>query len=555
MSRRNKNIRKNIVEIRIIKLTFMFLFVFAFLIFRLYWIQIENHDRLKSEALRQRAKKISLYPNRGIIYDCNLIPLTNANRKDTLFVIKDSIKNNTELIEFIMNSSDLSKSQIDEYINSKNDILAIPLLASSKNIKIPRNTVIAERTFRYSDANLLSHVIGYINESENRGESGIEKVFDEFLANQVNSSLLYLELDENKGVFLGEEYEVSNKSYSLEPSGVKLTIDYHIQKIVEEILDRKRINGAVIVADVKSGKIKALASRPNFDPDNIKEYLHRDDMALYNKAIQVGYPPGSLFKIVVLLTALEENPGLLSQTFYCKGYEEIGNVVINCNNTLGHGHINLREGFAKSCNSIFIQLGKELGSKKIIEMAKKLGFGEKINIGLLEEVPGNLPEGNELQGPAIGNISIGQGSIEVTPIQITNLMTIIANDGIRKDFSIVEGITSQDGTVIKAFNKGSERVISKESCQIVKDYLKSVVEYGTAKNIDLDDIGGAAGKTGSAQAILNGSETIHGWFVGFYPEDNPKYVITVLIEEADSGSKSAAPIFEQIAREIYNINR
>ena len=209
-----------------------------------------------------------------------------------------------------------------------------------------------------------------------------------------------------------------------------------------------------------------------------------------------------------------------------------------------------------SCNSAFIQLGKEIGSQKIINMAKKLGFGDKINIGLLEEIKGNIPVGEEIQGPAIGNISIGQGSIEVTPLQITNLMMIIANNGVRKGLSIVDGITSEDGRMIKPYQRQEEiRILSRETCNLVKEFLVDVVNYGTAKSLDLDYLGGAAGKTGSAQAVLNGKETIHGWFTGFYPVEKPKYVITVLVEGGISGSQSAVPIFDKLVREINKINR
>ena len=197
-----------------------------------------------------------------------------------------------------------------------------------------------------------------------------------------------------------------------------------------------------------------------------------------------------------------------------------------------------------------------LTREEIIEMAKRMGLGVKVNIGLLEEVGGSLPEGEELLGPAIGNISIGQGKIEVTPLQITNMLLTIANNGISKDMTIVEGITTKDGRIVKKYNKGEDkRVISKELSKIAKEYLEEVIYSGTAKNIDLNQIGGAAGKTGSAEALLKGKPTIHGWFAGYYPKDDPKYVITVLVEDAELGSKSAVPIFNNICKEIYGLNK
>ncbi|MFA7412659.1 MAG: penicillin-binding transpeptidase domain-containing protein, partial [Tissierellaceae bacterium] len=307
--------------------------------------------------------------------------------------------------------------------------------------------------------------------------------------------------------------------------------------------------GAVIVTDIESGEILALASRPNFNQKNITAYLDKDDMALYNKAVQVSYPPGSIFKIVVLLAALEEDMGFLENSYFCKGYEVINNTTIKCSGN--HGQISLRDGFAKSCNSVFIQIGKELGAKKIIDMAKRLGLGEKVNIGLAEEIEGILPEGEELLGPAIGNISIGQGKIEATPLQISNILLTIANDGVQKDMTLVKGITSKEGQILKAYNREEDkRVISKDLSQVAKELLEEVLSSGTARSLDLEDIGGAAGKTGSAEASLKGQFTIHGWFAGYYPKDEPRYGITILVEEASSGSKSAAPIFEKICKEI-----
>ncbi len=544
--RRNKRIKSRIFAFKVLSTI-----VFFALIGRLYFIQIYNSEELKLESLKQRSIEVSLNSNRGPIYDRNLIPLTNREKTKTIVGQRDAIVNNKDLLETIRKNTALSYWELYEVLNSNNKIIQIPLI---RDIELPNinNIFVIDKINRYSEDNLLSHVIGYINRAENRGEAGIEKVYDEFLKNTDKESL-FIEYDKNRSLILGGSYYVDSSTKPEEPSGVKLTIDYRIQKIVENILDEVNEKGAVVVADMESGEILALASRPSFNQKNIEDYLNRKDMSLYNKAIQVSYPPGSIFKIVVSLAALEENLDFLNRDYYCNGYEKINNVVIKCNNSNGHGKIDLREGFAKSCNSIFIQIGKEIGAKKIIEMAQKLGFGQKMNIGLLEEVEGSLPEGEELLGPAIGNISIGQGKIQATPLQITNMMLIIGNDGVKKDMNIVQGITTKDGRMIKPYNKEEDRrVISKESAKIVQELLKEVINTGTASSIDLDDIGGGAGKTGSAEGILRGEPIIHGWFAGFFPREKPKFAITVLVEEASSGSKSAAPIFERICKEIFS---
>ena len=544
----------SIVYNRIFKMLFLSTLIFAFLVVRLYWIQIVNHESLRAEALKQRGQEIRLSPNRGIIYDRNLIPLTNRKKVITGFFFKKDIESDSTLREAIIKSSHMDDSQLDEHIKSKGTIVDIPLISNLLDID-ERKFFTANRIERYDDINMLSHVIGHINRSENKGEAGIEKVYDEILKNEGDHSV-YIDLDERRRIFTKEEYLVNRDIDPRRPNGVKLTVDYYIQKEVERILDRRGIKGSAIVADVKTGDILAMASRPNFDQDNIERYLNREDMALYNKAVQVGYPPGSLFKLVVLLTAFEKGDHNFSNQFYCNGYERVGKSIINCNKREGHGHITLREAFSKSCNSAFIQLGQEVGSKNIIDMANMLGFGSRLNIGLLEEIEGNLPTGSELLGPAIGNISIGQGSIEVTPLQVTNMMLSIANGGIKKGMAIVKGTVGRDGYMIKGFNRSEDfRVISEKTAKIIKGYLADVVQYGTANNLDLTDIGGAGGKTGSAEAILNGRRTVHGWFSGFYPLENPKHVVTVFVEEGMSGSQTAVPIFEDITRTIYNIKQ
>ena len=526
--------------------------IFVLLSLRLYYLQFIKSEELSSGALNQRGKEILISPKRGTIYDRNNASLTNNETVPTLIVLKRQLLEDEELYKQIQASTTLSYREFHNRINDNENLLMIPMdkdftIDDSKN-----NLFLVDIVNRYTEDNLLSHVIGYINKSDNRGESGIEKVFDEYLnINSLDSFII--EYDKSRSMILDGSYNVNQDTDPNNPSGVKLTIDKEIQELVEEIIDKENLQGSVIVAEVDTSNILAMVSRPNFDQDNIQNYFNDENMALYNKAIQVGYPPGSIFKIVVLLAALENDPSVIEDEYYCNGYEEINGIRINCSGR--HGYVSLEEGFAKSCNVVFIQLAQDIGSKKVVEMAKLLGFGDKLNIGLLEETDGNLPQDNELYGAAVGNIAIGQGNIEVTPLQITNMMMTIVNKGINKPISIIEGITNKEGYLLKKYNTAAEkRLISEESSIVALNMLREVVKSGTGRNIELEDIGGSGGKTGSAEGILNQRNIIHGWFTGFFPYRNPKYVITVAIEEADSGSRTAAPIFEKIIKGITEIN-
>lgn len=518
---------------------------------RLYYLQVYKNSTYSALALKQRSKEISLNPKRGMIYDRNLLPLTNFVATKMIVIPKSVIEENEYIYNLIIENTSLNYSEIFDLINSDSFILQIPVIDEFYIENKPDNIFFTEIVNRYDNKNLLSHVIGYINKSENMGESGIERVYDEYLSTNDEKSLI-IEYDKSRTIILdGTEY-VNEITDPNNPSAVKLTIDKNIQTITEKAMDDKGANGAVIVAEVDTGNILAMASRPNFNQEEIEKYLTGEDMTLYNKAIQVAYPPGSIFKLVVLLAALESDYDLSEEKFYCPGYAEVNNLKIRCTNT--HGFLNLEEAFSKSCNSVFIQIGKKIGAQTIIDLAERLNLGRKLNIGLLEEVDGLLPEGDDLLGPAIGNIAIGQGKIETTPLQITNLLMIVANKGIQKPLTIVEGITNKNGMMLKEFNKEADKiVINSNITNITFDYLVSVVQDGTARFMELDSIGGAGGKTGSAEAILNKNSTIHGWFSGFVPEKNPKYVITVIVEEGHSGSKSATPIFEIISKEINKI--
>lgn len=541
--------KENIVHKRLKASIYIAITLFLGLGARLYYLQIYDSEDLKLASLKQRSVEINLNSSRGIIFDRNLNLLTNEETTKTIIIEKDILLNNDELMDDIKLKTKLTKKEFNESLEVKNSLLKIPV---KDELVIEENNFFAMDIInRYSNNNLLSHVIGYVNKAENIGKSGIEKVYDEFL-NKTDKESLFVEYDKSRSMILGGSYYADNSLSFDDPLGVQLTIDKNLQSKVEKILDDEKIKGAVVVAEVETAEIIALASRPNFNQDSIENHLFNDDMALYNKAIQVSYPPGSIFKIVVVLAGLEKNPDYINHDFYCRGYEDVKGLIIKCSNINGHGNISLKDGFAKSCNSVFIQMGKELGSDKVIDMARRLGFGEKVNIGLIEEIKGNLPEGNDLLGPAIGNISLGQGEIETTPLQVTNMLLTIANNGIQKDMTIVKGITSKNGRMIKPFNKVEDkRITDLDSVKITQELLEEVLESGTGSSLDLAEIGGGGGKTGSAQAYLKKEPIVHGWFTGYYPKDNPEYAITVLVEEANSGSKSAAPIFEKICKEIY----
>ncbi len=345
--------RRNLLKSRIFYFAFFIVISFIVLGFRLYWVQIIKYDDYCTEALKQRGEETNIYPDRGVIYDKNFIPLTNRDKIKTVFVFKDDIENNKNVEDFVLKYGDIDKEKLSKFLKSSNKIMSVPLSSSVSQKDIPKEVFILDKTLRYNEEGILSHVIGYVKESENKGESGIEKVFDDILKKE-DSEDVYFELDGKRNVISGAGYTANKSQDSGRPSSVKLTVDYHIQKIVENVMDDYKVNGAVIVTEVSTGDIVAMASRPNFNQNNIDTYLNKGNMEFFNKAVQVSYPPGSLFKIVVLLAGLQEDMNLVNKEFYCRGYEQINDLIIKCSKEEGHGKINLKNAFAQSCNFYYL---------------------------------------------------------------------------------------------------------------------------------------------------------------------------------------------------------
>ena len=268
-----------------------------------------------------------------------------------------------------------------------------------------------------------------------------------------------------------------------------------------------------------------------------------------NRAIQVNYPIGSVFKIAVLYAALENNIIDDNYTYDCIGKISIGknNEILNCNKLDGHGVQTLQETFSNSCNPAFLDIAMKVGKEKIIEAAKNLKLSQKVDIGLDEEKSQNIP--NDI---SIRNLAIGQGSMEFTPIQVNQMTQIIANNGTYKQLYLYDSILDSNKNIIKTLKSSKNQdIISPYSITKIKEMMKNVSKEGTG--MDLYDLPWGCGvKTGTAQSTINNVNVNHSWITGFYPENNPKYAITVLVEGNENGNKSAIPLFKEICIKINN---
>ncbi len=543
--------KKSEKEKRKIRLQVIFGVVMVLLslcIYRIFVIQILDGRNYKKMAEEQHQYKINHMSSRGTIYDRNMVPLTNVDDTVLLFVDNQISydENMNDILSFAEEGSDIlgtiggtrykilkvSNTDREAMSNIFNNCPAYPFQVYN----------------RYYEKQPAAHIIGYVNQWDNSGATGLEKSFEDLL--NVSQPKIYAMVDGANNIIpgLGIRVEGSNKN-----GWIVTTLDIDLQNEVEKILESYDMRGSVVVLDTKNGDVLACANYPSYNPNNISEYLKSENEEFFNRAVQVGYPPGSIYKIIVAAAALESGATDEEEYFDCIGYEEINGIRIRCSSYEkgGHGRLSLMESFSKSCNSAFIQLGIKTGSDKILEMSKEFGLGEKTGIPIEEEYEGNLPERGEVKGAGIGNLSVGQGELLITPLQAARATAIIANDGIDKGIRLVEKIGKPNGEIERLFGTQYERVISRTTAAIITEMMEETVRSGTANNLGRIFLWDAAGKTGSAQSIYNNKEVVHGWFTGFLPAESPRYVITVFAEDGKSGRQSATPVFKDIAEYLY----
>lgn len=519
-------------------------FMMGLLVARLVFVQLIDGEEYKNISSVQHTIALEGANQRGEIYDTNMVPLTGT-LNDYVYIIEKNKVDKT-----VWKIFDLLGGRKVAGKNSKYAVFSSSVFSEEASFILERDydAFALESRRRYDREQPAVHLIGYINEVDGKGAAGIEKDFNESLS--MMTQKLYGKMDATGKIIQGEGVF---KEKTEEKFGVVTTLDLTMQKKAEEILKSSGYNGALVVTDVQKGEILASASYPVYNPYDVKKYLESPNMEFINKVTQGQYPPGSIFKIVVAAAALEEGLVQLDTKFVCKGYQVINGIRINCSREEGHGEIDFRQAFAKSCNVAFIQLGQQIGAERIINMADRFGYGKKVLEGISDEKVGILSKLKDVQGAGIGNLSIGQGKLTVTPIQASRATMIIANGGIDKGLQLVKSVIKK-GQVEEIKKPAEVRVISQETADKINELMRGTVEYGTASYLIVKDQLGQkvkiGGKTGSAESTSKGEAVVHGWFTGFFPADNPQYAITVFAENGGVGKSVSISMFQQMAQSL-----
>jgi penicillin-binding protein 2 len=378
------------------------------------------------------------------------------------------------------------------------------------------------------------------------GKDGMERAMDSVLRGKSGGRLIRVDAS-------GFKYNETGERESVAGSDVRLTLDLKIQEAAERVLGGRP--AAAVVLDARNGNVLALASSPTYSVESIKsteswqKILKDRDKPLLNRAIRGRYPPGSTFKPLVAITGLQNKSITPDTILNCPGYYMIGNRKIKCWSKHGHGRLKLRKAIEQSCNPFFCHLGILCGYKHIYHMADSVGFGHRTGIELLGEKAGLLPDDEWKrrvmhEGWRAGdtcNVSIGQGYLLVTPLQMAVFAAALANGGyIYRPRLVDDG--SPGGDLV------NRMAWSQKTMGLVRGGMYDVVQAprGTGKRVKLKGVTMGA-KTGTAQ-YGNGKK--HAWMILFAPFDAPRYAIAIVVEDAVSGGITVAPRMKELIHEI-----
>lgn len=485
-------------------------------------------------AISQNYYKLKISNLRGTIYDRNMIPITN-NVKKTVAAVSPTPRAITA-ISTVLDGENL-KNTLENLRKGKPIFCEVPQT-------IDCDGIICTEIYTTNRDN-AKHTVGYCDK-DGVGVMGLEKAYEELLNQGDYASLLY-ECDAKGNILEGLKPTLEYNT-SVIASGIMSTLDVELQNIAEHYANCIE-KGAIVIAEANTGKIRACVSRPDIDISDLSDSLNNENSPFLDRSIN-AYNVGSVFKPCVAIAGIENYINNFSYT--CTGSCEIADRVFRCHEQNGHGTVRLQEGIAYSCNTFFYNFALKIGGNEIYKTASNLGFGRSISLcNGFETVSGCLPDTDSLNNSGyLANFSIGQGELLLSPISILTLYCAIANSGVYYTPSLVEGIL-KDGEIKYYEEKSPTRVMKKETAEILKKYLKEVLLQGTGTDGN-PTLVSAAGKTATAQTgkYENGSEICSGWFCGFFPFDNPQYVVVVFSENTNMQSKTCSRIFAEIADEI-----
>lgn len=530
-------------------------------ILKVFYIQVFQYQKLNVLANDLWQRNLPITADRGLILDRNGKVLANNITTTSLYLVPNQIKNKEEVANTLASILGVSYEEMYKHVSKKTSIervhpegrqLAFDVADKINSYNYDGVYLLKEAKRYYPYGNLLSHVLGYVG-IDNQGLSGLELKYDKELTGTSGSIKYYSDAKGNR-LNMAEEYVEA-----VSGNNVYLTIDLDLQQAVERELDNavskySPEHALAIAINPKTGEILAMASRPNYNPNEYKTYTQ--EVLSRNLPIWMTYEPGSTMKITTLAAAINEGVvNLFTDTFYDSGKVNVDGATIHCWKGGGHGAQTFLNVVENSCNPGFVNLGFRLGKEKLFSYIDAFGFGEKTGIDLTGEATGIIFDLNKVGNVELATTAFGQG-VSVTPIQQVRSVSAAVNGGTLYQPYIVQKI--EDSTT-KDVIKNNEpvkirQVITEESSKLVRFALENVVAHGSGRNAYIENYR-IGGKTGTAQKVNNGRYMVGNYivsFVGFMPADDPEIVLYVAVDNPKGVSQYGGVVAAPIAKNIFS---
>jgi cell division protein FtsI (penicillin-binding protein 3) len=549
----------NWFKVRILLISCLLFVGFAFIVGRMFQLQVLKKEQLYKLAARQHHIQIPLVPKRGVIYDSKDNELAVSIEVDSVYADSKKVVDVEKAARDLTGILRIDRRELKQKLRSRKSFEWIQRKISPKEsgeikaLRLSGIHMLKENRRFYTNNQLAAHVIGFVG-LDSKGLEGVEFQYDAMLNGDPHVWTLSRDA-------LGRELVMGNAVPKQEDHhrNIFLTLDRHLQHVVEAELNRAvqqwgAGGGMAIAMEPRSGKVLAMASNPTFNPNQFYHYRSRN---WRNRAISDNFEPGSLFKPILAAAALEAKIVRPSDSFYCEnGSYKVYDRTIR--DQTKHGWLTFKQIIKYSSNIGASKVAEKMGKERLYHYICAFGFGEKTRVGLPGEGKGIVHHPRYWPPVVLDTISFGQG-ISVTGIQLVTALSAIANGGVLMRPYVVEKMTNEKGEVVESFQPEMvRRVISEETARKVAGLLKGATEKGGTGEGAVPAGYEVAGKTGTAQKVEPlfkeySEDRTHAGFIGFVPPDDPKIVLLVVIDEPQgsrTGGAVAAPVFKAIMEKV-----
>jgi len=544
------------------RIRYIFLFVICLMLIiiaKVFYIQILEYEKLNTLAESLWSRELPIKADRGEIVDRNGKVLATNITTTSLVLIPNQITDKEKVAKDLSNilKSDyqdmlkhVSKKTSIERVHPEGRRLDYKTAEAIDNLNYDGVYLVKESKRYYPYGDVLSHVLGYVG-IDNQGLSGLELYYDDYLTG-ADGAIKYFSDGRGNRLELTEVYEAPTSGITL-----KLTIDIDLQLAMENELNNVESkynaeNALSIAMEPDTGKILAMASRPNFDSNNYQNYA--TEIINRNLPIWMTYEPGSTFKIITLASAINEKVvNIFEDQYTDSGSINVDGSTLHCWKHGGHGTQTYIQVAENSCNPGFVTLGQKLGKEKLMSYINDFGFGSSTGIDLNGESSGIMFDVDKMGPVELATTAFGQG-ISVTPLQQIRGVSATINGGYLYEPFVVEALLESETNAVIKLNepKKIKQVITKETSSLVRHTLESVVANGTGKNAYIENYR-VGGKTGTAQKVKDGKYMVGNYivsFIGFLPADNPELVIYVAVDNPKGVTQYGGTVSAPIARNI-----